>query len=82
MKRVLIIHSGTGDGASEVRFIGQPVELVRIGCGERTLMLREQRLDEAASRHRVAWRWVKGHSGVPENERADELARLAIPSNA
>jgi len=38
-----------------------------------------QRLDAAASRHRVEWHWVKGHSGVPENERADELARLAIP---
>jgi ribonuclease HI len=38
-----------------------------------------RRLDEAAARHEVEWRWVKGHSGVPENERADELARKAIP---
>ena len=38
-----------------------------------------ERLDEAVNRHQVEWRWVKGHSGVPENERADELARLAIP---
>ncbi len=34
-----------------------------------------QRLDEAQSRHQVAWEWVKGHAGHPENERADELAR-------
>ena len=34
-----------------------------------------RRLDEAASRHDVAWEWVKGHAGHPENERADELAR-------
>ena len=32
-------------------------------------------LDEAAGRHKVAWHWVKGHAGHPENERADELAR-------
>jgi len=38
-----------------------------------------RRLDAAAARHEVEWRWVKGHSGVPENERADELARKAIP---
>jgi ribonuclease HI len=36
-------------------------------------------LDEAASRHDVVWRWVAGHSGHPENERADALARAAIP---
>ncbi len=35
-------------------------------------------LDEAASRHKVDWRWIKGHAGHEHNERADELARLAI----
>jgi ribonuclease HI len=34
-----------------------------------------QRLEEAASRHRVSWHWVKGHHGHDDNERADELAR-------
>lgn len=38
-----------------------------------------QRLEQVLSPHEVTWRWVKGHSGNPENERADELARLAIP---
>ncbi|HEY9078439.1 ribonuclease HI [Magnetovibrio sp.] len=36
------------------------------------------RLDSALSDHDVEWHWVKGHSGHPENERCDELARLAI----
>ena len=35
-------------------------------------------LSELAERHDVAWHWVKGHSGHPENERADELANLGI----
>jgi len=38
-----------------------------------------QRLEAACGRHEIDWHWVKGHDGHPENERADELARLAIP---
>ena len=39
-----------------------------------------QRLDDAASQHAIEWHWVKGHSGHPENERVDALARRAMPS--
>ncbi|MBI1329596.1 MAG: ribonuclease HI [Alphaproteobacteria bacterium] len=36
-------------------------------------------LDAEMARHTVHWRWVKGHSDHVENERADTLARAAIP---
>jgi ribonuclease HI len=35
-------------------------------------------LEEAAERHHIQWRWVKGHSDHVENGRADALARAAI----
>jgi len=34
-------------------------------------------LDAALAPHEVEWRWVKGHAGNPDNERADKLAREA-----
>ncbi len=37
-----------------------------------------QRLDAARERHTVHWRWIKGHAGHAENERADELARAGM----
>ena len=37
-----------------------------------------QTLDTAMGRHEIEWHWVKGHAGVPGNERADELANIAI----
>lgn len=37
-----------------------------------------QTLDQLASKHRIDWKWVKGHDGNPGNERADELANLGI----
>ena len=37
-----------------------------------------QRLDELVGRHDIEWHWVKGHSGHPENELADQLANQGI----
>ncbi len=36
------------------------------------------RLDDLAAQHQIHWHWVKGHSGHPENDRADALANHAI----
>jgi ribonuclease HI len=37
-----------------------------------------EELDALTHNHNVSWHWVRGHSGHPENERADTLARQAI----
>lgn len=37
-----------------------------------------KKLDAESSRHHIDWRWVKGHSGNPGNETADQLANKAI----
>ncbi len=37
-------------------------------------------IDELNSKHSIKWNWVKGHSGNPGNEMADDLANLAISS--
>ena len=37
-----------------------------------------QRLDALAQQHSIEWHWVRGHSGHPENERADALAYRGI----
>ncbi|WP_156506457.1 RNase H family protein, partial [Oleiphilus sp. HI0117] len=37
-------------------------------------------LDEQVATHEVKWFWVKGHSGDPGNEMADQLANLGVDS--
>lgn len=37
-------------------------------------------LDGQAARHRMTWRWVRGHAGDEGNERADQLANLGVES--
>jgi ribonuclease HI len=39
-----------------------------------------RRLQEAAARHDIDWRWVRGHAGHAGNERADELANRGVKS--
>jgi ribonuclease HI len=41
-----------------------------------------QQLDALNGKHRVDWRWVKGHAGDPGNERADALANRGASSVA
>ena len=40
-----------------------------------------QQLDELAAQHEIAWHWVKAHAGIPDNERADQLANMGIGEN-
>ena len=37
-----------------------------------------QELDQLVNQHEITWKWVKGHAGIPGNERADELANKGI----
>lgn len=37
-----------------------------------------ERLDQLSAQHHLHWQWVKGHAGIPENERADALANLGV----
>ncbi len=37
-----------------------------------------QELDTLVSEHEINWHWVKGHSGHPGNELADQLANKGI----
>ncbi|AZP13088.1 ribonuclease HI [Undibacterium parvum] len=39
-----------------------------------------QALDQARNTHKIEWKWVKGHSGHPGNERADQLANRGVDS--
>ena len=39
-----------------------------------------RRLDAAIQKHDIEWSWVKGHSGNPGNEKADDLANKVIES--
>jgi ribonuclease HI len=38
------------------------------------------RLEAAMKVHQIEWCWIKGHAGHVENEKADQLARAAIPN--
>ena len=37
-----------------------------------------QQLDEQVQRHDIEWQWVRGHTGHPGNERADQLANRGV----
>ncbi|MCP4297093.1 MAG: ribonuclease HI, partial [Proteobacteria bacterium] len=40
-----------------------------------------QLLDEECQVRNITWKWVRGHTGHPQNERCDELARAAISNS-
>lgn len=51
-----------------ITFTGEPVANVDLW----------KQLDLVTKKNKVVWRWVKGHSGIPENERVDELATRGL----
>ena len=53
--------------------LGFKVFFVTGGAGKSEL-----ELDDLVANHSVDWEWVKGHSGNPGNERADQLANKGI----
>jgi len=40
------------------------------------------KLDKQIQRHKIIWKWIKGHSGDRYNEHADQLARLFAEKNS
>ena len=40
-----------------------------------------EKLDSLRNNHNITWEWVRGHTGNPGNEKADELANQAIINN-
>ena len=40
-----------------------------------------KKLDDLSNNHNIKWEWVRGHTGNPGNERADQLANEAIIKN-
>ena len=40
-----------------------------------------KKLDDLSNNHKIKWEWVRGHTGNPGNERADQLANEAIIKN-
>jgi ribonuclease HI len=37
-----------------------------------------QEIEALTEKHDIEWHWVRAHSGIPENERVDQLANRAI----
>ena len=51
-----------------------------LACADEDAHRTERKQRDAAAKHEIEWRWVRGHSGNVGNERADELANLGVES--
>ncbi len=85
-------HPGTADLFTDSKYVKQGITEWIIQwkvngwkrrSGKRWLLVKNEdlwrELDALVETHCVTFHWVEGHAGHPENERADELARSAIP---